>query len=60
MRVFRDIVTEELVFSFSLEHREMAKLIFQDAIIRYKNAGFDVSRLVELLLSLEHNDVSIH
>ena len=60
MRVFRDIATEELVFIFSIDHREMAKLVLQDAILRYKDAGFDVSALVAILLSLEHNEFSIH
>ncbi len=60
MRVIHNPQTEEIIIRFDLCHREMAKLIIEDAIDRYRDAGFDVSEICSVLWGIWLTDNHLH
>lgn len=59
MKVQFDEGKGTVVLTFPLTHIEMAKLVIEDAANRYRNAGFDVSDVVEILLTISETDYHI-
>ena len=59
MRVQHDPRTEEVILTFSLQHREFALLIIADAIKRYQDVGFDVSEVASVLQGMNETPVRL-